>query len=122
MYDVNYFIQKFQSIPEKRLITHNCYDRNGNGCAIGWCAGNAPAINCYSSPEYFALINLFSSIKPITHNTPQWAIADVNNGDHPDYQQPTPKQRILAALHDIKQQQINVDSITALQQTESLTI
>jgi len=28
---------------------------------------------------------------------------EINDGKHPDYQQPTPKQRILAALRDVKE-------------------
>jgi hypothetical protein len=32
-------------------------------------------------------------------------ICDINNGCNYNYQQPTPKQRILAALYDIKKMQ-----------------
>jgi len=45
-----------------------------------------------------------AGIKSVTNkgNRLGWNLADVNNGDHPDYQQSTPKKRIMAALNDVK--------------------
>lgn len=114
-YTVDYFIKKFEAIPENKIIT---YDQGGKGfhCAVGHCKNISGdygfcSPNMKSSPHYSpeanSLMNLFLNAGIDSKGSPGtgWCIADVNNGDHPKYQQPTPKQRILAALHDIKKLQ-----------------
>ena len=78
-------------------------------CAQGHCLTNA-TINyvmeaqkvftrnqiAKSYPEWNALIQLFDTHLKID-------VADVNNGRSAVYQQPTPKQRILKALEDIRE-------------------
>lgn len=93
-YTIDYFINKFSAIPEKMwTIRTRGYDDNGPHCALGHCDeswkrwGNKGA-------EETALIKIFDD--------DGLKIIRINNGDCPKYQQPTPKQRILAALHDIK--------------------
>ena len=114
-YDVNYFIKKFEAIPEGKWLVRS-QGNNGNHCAVGHCKnvmgqyGNSGMMieDQFSySPEAVALAKLFydAKIVGVTFDYLGWNVADVNNGDHPDYQQPTPKQRILAALYDIKNMQ-----------------
>lgn len=114
-YDVNYFINKFEAIPESKII-NNDQGKDGFHCAVGHCKNIEGGYGfCtpnkkddpHYSPEANALMNLFlnAGIDSKTNPGTGWCIADVNNGDHPKYPQPTPKQRILAALHDIKKLQ-----------------
>lgn len=94
MYDVNYFIKKFEAIPEENIIA-NVYGTMERGCAMGLCQRNGK--------EHLALYDLFN--ENIGHTDDVTSAVTVNNGNHPCYQQPTPKQRILAALNDIKKMQ-----------------
>lgn len=50
------------------------------------------------TPQYF--IDKFEAIPE-----ENWCISSVNDGLDERYQQPTPKQRILAALRDIQKEQ-----------------
>lgn len=109
-YNVDYFIAKFEAIPEDQIG-----DSQSTGCAYGQC--RTADYDGAMSPEGIALTKLMSSIPGLTptHNArylPHEATAArINNGDIEQYQQPTPKQRILAALHDIKNMQSLVDSV-----------
>lgn len=126
-YDVNYFIEKFSKIDEKNFITKN-FNRGSAYCANGHCGVNEN--NCISNEtlpeEAKALQKVFSKLKvnildtldifPIYRGVlvidgvtmPSFIknystiAALINNGLISQYQQPTPKQRILAALYDIK--------------------
>jgi len=94
-YDINYFINKFEAIPEdqwgtryynKTILGHTKY------CVLGHCGlrhDKDPSHEIIQ--EYDALYSLL-----------RFGIVKINDGHNPDYQQPTPKQRILAALYDIK--------------------
>lgn len=100
-YNVDYFIDKFSKIPEELIIPFSQYEGGGRGCALGQCNGTR-------NTEGSALIKLFNDNNFLSVHGPGefgWAVADLNNGDNPYYQQPTPKQRILAALYDIKKLQ-----------------
>lgn len=103
MYTVDYFIDKFQAIPENEWTTHTHSDCNGRKCALGHCLtpealaiferqwkveGSASRVPL--SEEYYAIQVLCPHI--------HW----INNDEDPDYQQATPKARVLAALADIK--------------------
>lgn len=101
IYNVDYFIKKFQVIPEDKWAVGTRANEMGARCALGWCypthqaakeSENGTTID--DSPEDKALCKLFNRFR-------LWP-AMVNNGieDQP-YKQPTPKQRILAALYDI---------------------
>lgn len=100
-YDVDYFIRKFEAIPEEKWLQKNMFfDRDlGKGCAIGWCGFFKPTGEFVDrTPESKALIELF--LKHIRRD-----VILINDGDVPQYNQPTPRQRILAALHDIRKMQ-----------------
>lgn len=122
MYTVDYFIDKFSKIPASRFATGTQSDGNGNHCAYGWCG-----INYYTNgslnndtgertEEGIALTDVFV---PIMNGM---GMASINNGRHPVYQQPTAKERILAALYDIKKQQqpayVNISKQLAVLPTE----
>ena len=85
---VDYFIQKFEAIPEEKW-TERTYEFENKKCALGHCDYN----NIFGSLESVALIKFFYGLKNTT---------DINDGCDPRYPQPTPKARILAALRDLK--------------------
>lgn len=93
-YDVDYFIRKFEAIPELLWCIDALEDDQGRRCALGHCYGTQMD-GCTS--ESMALCAVIF----IGHGS----VPDINNGEDPRYQQPTPKQRILAALRDIKAKQ-----------------
>lgn len=89
-YDVDYFIDKFERIPEELWLVGDF--KNGNRfCAVGLCGEN------------WGIITQESQALRRVLNTE--SVASLNDGKDPRYQQPTPKQRILAALRDIKAKQ-----------------
>lgn len=114
-YDVDYFIKKFEKIPEELIVPGVFDDGKGGHCANGWCGAQD------SRPEGKALQKIFSPLalhyKYTVFSTIIVVVdvdaysnkaAAVNNGSTLEYQQPTPKQRILAALYDIKAMQIPI--------------
>lgn len=100
-YDVDYFLKKFDAIPEDDWCAGAFADSNGRHCAYGHCGvyevKEEGCITEISTSEGDQLEAMFESSGMHAHL--------VNDGDTPAYQQPTPKQRILAALHDIKAKQ-----------------
>mgnify|MGYP003502350564 CR=1 len=101
IYDVNHFIAKFSVIPEDMW----CVRTRSNGtqrCALGWCypthelAKESEQIYNTDSVEDKSLVALIHLLNP------DFGVGGVNNGIYKEYQQPTPKQRILAALYDVK--------------------
>jgi len=121
IYDVDYFIKKFEAIPERRWTTKvfskvdsfiGLFEKN---CAQGFCMPKKERKNSrinlgrYSFslrqdnfPEWHALVFLFDEN---AHKSKYIKVGVINNGEDHRYQQPTPKQRILAALYDIKKAQ-----------------
>ena len=106
-YDVDYFIKKFEAIPENKWCINSRGEIVGGieqRCALGWCYPTfqeAKRTENYwneDSLEDKALMGMFKSVLNIKPPL-------VNNGLAKNYPQPTPKQRILAALYDIKKLQ-----------------
>lgn len=94
-YTVDYFIAKFEAIPEEKWFIGdfiNIYNPEQK-CAYGHC-GCIKSLG--ETIESNMLFDLFDN--PVHY---------INDGHDEKYQQSTPKQRILAALHDIKKQQEN---------------
>jgi hypothetical protein len=115
--NAQYFIKKFEAIPDEMWTTGKLTDRNtGARCAQGHCIVGPMKDFCWTrgqlhkSKELIALNGLFHMIAPDPHKKPyrhDGSITTcyslyVNNGMDLRYQQRGPKQRILAALHDIK--------------------
>ncbi len=84
-YDVDYFIAKFEAIPEE-LWCVDAYTKGRKHCARGFCGETSDK----ETREGIALEKLI-----------RWP-AMINDGGRSNYKQPTPKQRILAALYDVK--------------------
>jgi hypothetical protein len=107
MYTVDYFIKKFEAIPEED------WNDNATACAYTHCGqyGHGYKNECPALSELFKKIHYKSKCQQhrdaIGENYHGWSymVVSINDGltsnDTP-YQQPTPKQRILAALYDIK--------------------
>lgn len=91
-YDKAYFIAKFEAIPEELWCTHAFVDEEGRHCAMGHCGDRSEIV---SPPECRALKSLL--VDRYDGN----AVPAINDGLDPRYPQPTPKQRILAALNDL---------------------
>lgn len=88
-YTVEYFLDKFEAIPEDQWCTGGLADQDGRRCAYGHCC-NIDKFGVNFTDESRALLQL------------GWYPTVVNDGHSPRYQQPTPKQRVLAALRDLK--------------------
>lgn len=91
IYDVNWFIDKFEKIPEELWCIGVFYDGKKR-CAAGHCG----FVTTQETLEFSYLRWLFGSSS---------TIFEINDGQNINYQQPTPKQRILAALRDVKAKQ-----------------
>lgn len=102
IYNVDYFIKKFESIPENKWCIKSLQNSDGSRCALGHCHPAGKVDPNFVTEETMALIcDIGIQLIKMGYS----GIVDINNGDCPHYQQPTPKQRILAALYDIKAQQ-----------------
>lgn len=89
-YDVDYFIAKFEAIPEELWFVNGYTDFTGRHCALG---------HCGETGNHFARCDEAETLQRILQND----TVPINDGYHPWYHQPTPKQRILAALGDVKE-------------------
>lgn len=93
-YDVDYFIRKFEAIPEEKWCVGAYEDGMGRRCAYGHCG----KVFAYDSRES-------GRLRALAFGIGIRFLADINDGSDPGYRQPTPKQRVLAALRDIKAKQ-----------------
>ena len=96
-YDIDYFLAKFEAIPEDKIIMNFYTDNNDETkhCSLGHCEGHNNPIDRPSEAK--ALRDLFK-----VHL--KCGVADVNDNlcEHKFNNLPTPKQRIMAALNEIK--------------------
>lgn len=96
IYNVLYFIKKFEAIPENDF---------GTGAISAHCVYWHCDYTCsYVGQIATALTEIFNKAFGITsgrNGDKQSLVYEINDGFNPSYQQPTPKQRILAALYDI---------------------
>lgn len=95
MYTIDYFIKKFEVIPENQWIAGIYEDYNGKKCAMG----HLGYVD-YHAVDYLSNCRQIFTLQGIISN-----IAGINDGHHSSYQQDIPKQRILAALHAIKEKE-----------------
>ena len=97
-YDRDYFIRKFEAIPDELWMTES-YTDGTRCCAYGHCGRRSAKHPCDDdphTPESRALSVLFEAAG-ITF----LRVAPINDGYCLEYQQHTPKARILAALRDL---------------------
>jgi hypothetical protein len=93
-YTVEYFIEFFNKIPEEMWIVEVFRNDNDQGrCALGFCGCSENT----STAKARALITIFSDYDIY--------VTSVNDGNDPTFKQSTPKQRILAALEMIKEEE-----------------
>lgn len=98
-YDVDYFIKKFEAIPDIKWGMFCCEDKEGRHCALGHCGGiNA---DIYLTPESVALSEILKEVVLINDNMKT------------EYRQSSPKQRILAALNDKRDNYISEANLKA---------
>lgn len=109
IYNVDHFINKFRAIPEEMWCTSDFITGSGSKCANGHC-GIRSIIDFNN--ESMALQKVFSPLMVtgmgvLINDYANYSLkaAYINNGNTDQYQQPTPKQRILQALYDIKAMQ-----------------
>lgn len=102
-YDVDYFLKKFDDIPEEQWCTGVYSDVGPKGedrqCAVGHCRSETSLL---FSVEVEALRGLLKKVG-LGDKANNSRVSDINDGRNPDFQQPTPKQRILAALKYVKE-------------------
>jgi hypothetical protein len=107
MYDVDYFIYKFEKIPEELWCMDEYHNSLGQSCALGHC-GYSNENACNSENEQTeSLLTMFLDYLSV-------GVVSANDGESYKYKQPTPKQRILAALYDIKSMQPRKDITSEL--------
>ena len=82
-----YFIDKFTAIPDEQWTVGIFTDSEGRHCALGHCG--APL--GYEWPILSDLVG----------RATQSCISNINDGKDPNFQQHTPKARVLAALNSI---------------------
>lgn len=105
-YTVEYFISKFEKIPSKKYCIGTRFDGYGR-CTLGWCypTNNDAKLseNCAipDSDEETVLTFLIENLNC------KFGVAGINNGIYEEYPQKTPKQRILAALYDIRDKELS---------------
>lgn len=114
-YDVDYFIKFFQNIPANCWTVRTFCGEDGRRCAVGHFlrqeVPNGRVLHDFfeqgmpllpdTKEKLCALVRLLYPTDTITHEAQQ-TVYKINNGDHPDYKQRSPRARILAALHDAK--------------------
>lgn len=94
----DWFLDFFGAIPEDRWCVGSLTGFGETHCALGHCGATVVQLNYHESPMARALNLLFS-------NHLYSPVHRINDGWVTRYQQPTPKARILKALHDIKAKQ-----------------
>jgi hypothetical protein len=113
MYTVEYFIKKFEAIPENEWCEHS-FSRYNNAnmtvehCVLGHCGikttkqSNIEAQNLLMLTE-----NKDLRFFEITDKLP--IIAQINDGIYSNFTQSTPKQRVLAFLYNLKAKEKPID-------------
>lgn len=118
--DAQYFIDKFEAIPEENWCILRQANEEGQRCALGhFMSPDATPFDAYghTTAEGIAAGKLFRGIiqEIRTSADPKeqgpMNIAVINNGEASEYQQETPKQRILAALRDIQSLELQQKAI-----------
>lgn len=104
-YTVDYFIKKFEAIPEDKWYVGKFFGPEERCCAVGHCAlpGNYK-LHPFQTPEGLALMTLFQTYKMSVYST------NDGEGELRDYEcfmgtgiPFTPKSRIIRALKWIKE-------------------
>ncbi len=101
-YSVDFYISKFEAIPNEQWCTGVLDDGAGRHCALGHCGEVFIRAASQPSAESRALSELFwNALETSPNRVNDYPGKTLFMFAHP-YSQPTPKARILAALYDIK--------------------
>ncbi len=109
-YTVDYFINFFEDVPEHCWCINTFTDHFGRSCAnglLGCSGGLMPFAKTAASIAITPLIAMLPltykglHVEDVTYGYSN-KLAKINNGNVDQYQQATPKQRVLAALRDVK--------------------
>lgn len=96
-YDVDYFLKKFEAIPEDDWCRRVYTDADGKHCALGFCGSHVGKISDYGMDIHTEEgENLRRMLLPLG------GVTVINDYAEDDFQQETPKQRVLAALRHLK--------------------
>lgn len=98
----------FASCPSNQWISH-VRAHEGKHCAFGWLDKSfSTTVSVYADKDSVgerlanSVIRLFGDMQV---SDTAWSrvqpLADINNGDNPDYKQDTPQARVLAACDDL---------------------
>jgi hypothetical protein len=107
-YNVDYFIGKFSAIPEGRWTTGD-FKKGNRFCANGHCGITAdnylnPNEEAKALAELFKLTSIKRKVSEYDSDIFNYTVV-INDGLVFEYNQNHPKQRILAALQDVKKLQ-----------------
>lgn len=95
-YTIDYFIKKFEAIPEEKWTVGQYSDNENNHCALGHCGARGfDIVTTTETEESIALRKLFERYGQ--------RVADVN--DNYTLFRSTPKSRILDALYEFRDNQ-----------------
>ena len=95
-YNVDYFIKKFEAIPNDKWCLRVLQDSEGRSCAFGHCGTIEGKGRTYiHTKEGNALEGMFDSLEE--------SVVQVSDGINSEYDQITPRGRMLAALKHIKE-------------------
>ena len=120
MYTIQYFIDKFSAIPEELWCSDIQQNDRGQRCAYGHCRPvEELEMGAGNDGEYTGEMRGLGSMS-IEYFGNSMHMAHINNGTHPRFQQPTEKQRVLAALQWCKEQEAQKIIDKALSQEESI--
>ena len=96
-YNVDHYINKFEKIAENKWCTGELKNEQGQSCALGHCSDRIPFFGKEEGSERSQLHALVIQELGIV-------VAKLNDDtSYSLYGQETPKQRVLAALKDIKE-------------------
>lgn len=106
IYTVDYFIKKFECINEDKWV-EGSLQQGDKHCAGGHCGMRlADDYNEIQEAQHLLSILSVLGLKSNRYASEFFCVvAELNDGHFKEYQQATPKQRILAALYDIKKLQ-----------------
>ena len=108
-FDVNYYIQKFEAIPEE-LWCVQVYQDGDKCCALGHC-GNRTFIHCTPTKPENSFSEETNKLRSLFYTFLDELVSNVNDGvpfytgKYEFYNEDTPKKRILKALQLIKEKQ-----------------
>jgi hypothetical protein len=105
MYTIQYFIDKFSAIPEDQWCSRTQINASGQRCAYGHCAPAGLTLLNFSNGAHFPEGAAFAQLDKTYFPCEYFQFADINNGEDLRFQQPTEKERVLAALQWCKEQE-----------------